>query len=418
MSIIVVVALIFSSIIYLAIGFFLSNKNKTIGDLFPIASDKKPKVKTAREFSASTVATTVSLATLVLAYFELVYHFGVFLLWTVVTSVIGMILFSVLSKKIWTKLSVYEFRPTMHEFLGVEFNSKTLSLVASICTSIGFLLVFAAELVVGSRFLAKFIPAIPEIATVIFLSSIGFLYTVMGGFRAVIQTDKLQMKFIWGFIIVLSVFYLYYIFNNGGVTVNIAKIPENIFSLSNREGLTVFLIGVTIMNIPTLVSNMSVWQRISGAENVETVVNGFKKSIVSLFLTWTFFVLLACFAFMIVIPENSQSLLSDLLISISDNTIGKIVLFFIVLGMYGAMLSTASTNLIVVSHTISEDIVAKFKSKTTKERLNSKKDFYISRIILTLSTITAILFVVGLKYFGFSIADLVFAIYGGSKKTS
>ncbi len=236
----------------------------------------------------------------------------------------------------------------------------------------------------------------------------------MGGFRAVIQTDKLQMKFIWGFIIVLSVFYLYYIFNNGGVTVNIAKIPENIFSLSNREGLTVFLIGVTIMNIPTLVSNMSVWQRISGAENVETVVNGFKKSIVSLFLTWTFFVLLACFAFMIVIPENSQSLLSDLLISISDNTIGKIVLFFIVLGMYGAMLSTASTNLIVVSHTISEDIIAKFKSKTTKERLNSKKDFYISRIILTLSTITAILFVVGLKYFGFSIADLVFAIYGGS----
>jgi len=43
-----------------------------------------------------------------------------------------------------------------------------------------------------------------------------------------------------------------------------------------------------------------------------------------------------------------------------------------------------------------------------------RKDFYISRIILTLSATTAILFVVGLKYFGFSIADLVFAVYGGS----
>ena len=139
-----------------------------------------------------------------------------------------------------------------------------------------------------------------------------------------------------------------------------AKIPDNIFDFSGRSGLLVFLLGIAIMNIPTHISNMSIWQRISGAQNLETVTKGFKKSVVGMFLSWSLLALLACFAFIIVKPENSQTLLSDLLIEISKDTFGRFVLFFVVLGLYGAMLSTASTNLIVVTHTISEDIIAKF----------------------------------------------------------
>jgi len=414
MVLIVITALLLSSIIYLYIGFSLGRYNKGIGDLFPVIFGKHAKVNTVGEFSTSTVATTVSLATIIIAYFELAGYFGIFLLWTAITTAIGMLIVSIAVKTIWKKMSVYDHRPTMHEFLGVEFNSKTVSLVASACTSIGFLLIFATELIVGSRFLAKFIPEIPEWITVLFLSGVGFIYTLFGGFRAVIKTDQLQMKLIWGLIIILSGYYIYYIFKNGGLQISLSKVPDNILNFSNRDGLIVFLIGIAIMNIPTHISNMSIWQRISGAQQIETVVKGFKRSVFTLFASWTLLSLLACFAYMIVQPENSQNLLSDLLISISSSFVGKFVLFFVVLGLYGAMLSTASTNLIVVTHTISEDIVAKFNKSTVLERIKSKRDFNISRIILILSALVAVFLVVGLKYLGFSIADLVFAIYGGA----
>lgn len=211
MATIVITALLLSSVIYLIMGFALGKDNKTLGDLFPVVFGRNAKVRSIDEFSTSTVATTVSLATIVLAYFELAGYFGVWLLWTALTTAIGMIIVSFASKRIWAKMSEYKHRPSMHEFIGVEFNSKTVALVASACTSIGFLLIFATELIVGSKFLAGLVPSIPQWITVVFISAVGFVYTLWGGFRAVIKTDQLQMKFIWALIFVLGGYYIFYI---------------------------------------------------------------------------------------------------------------------------------------------------------------------------------------------------------------
>ena len=119
----------------------------------------------------------------------------------------------------------------------------------------------------------------------------------------------------------------------------------------------------------------------------------------------------------IVTPTSNQTLLTDLLVAISGSLIGKIVLFVVVVGLYGAMLSTSSTNLIVVGHTISEDIIAKLRRGKLEDRINSKREFFISRLVLAGATIIAIFLVQGLKFFGFSIADLAFAIYGWSIST-
>lgn len=413
MTTIVLSALVISSIAYLAMGYVISKTNHDLADFLPIVFKHNAKVETVAEFSASTVATTVSLATIVLAYFELAGYFGLYLLWTAITTAIGMYLVSKVAKRIWDKMSAYDHRPSLHEFLGTEFNSKTVVLVASICTSIGFLMIFATELIVGSRFLAKLVPEIPEWITVVFLSSVGFIYTLSGGFRVVIKTDQLQMKFIWGLIVVLSGYYTYY-FLTTDFTYNFSKMPENVLGLQARPGLFFFLIGIAIMNIPTHISNMSIWQRISGAKDLEIVAKGFQRSIWSISLCWGLLALLACFAYAIVSPESNTSLLTDLLIQVSDSGIGKVILFFITLGLYGAMLSTASTNLIVVTHTVSEDILAPMSSKSLRERLNQISELKKSQIILFIAAISAIFLVEGLKYIGFSIADLVFAIYGGA----
>lgn len=410
---VVLAAILISAGVYLGIGFSLGKKTQSLADLFPIVFGKTAKVETADEFSSSTVATTVSLATIILTYFELAGYFGPYLLWTAVTTAIGMWLLSRMAKKIWDKLSVYDHRPSLHEFLGTEFNSPTLALVASICTSLGFLLIFATELIVGSRFLAQFVPQIPEWVSVIFLSSVGFIYTLVGGFRAVIKTDQIQMKLIWALIGVLIIYYLYS-FLSSDFSLSWNQVPKGVLDFSPRAGLVSFLIGIALMNIPTHLSNMSIWQRIGGAQDPEVVIRGFKKSIWSLTFSWALLATLAFLAYLIIIPESNTSLFSELLILMSNSTIGKLGLFIVMIGLYGAMLSTASTNLIVVTHTVSEDILAKFKSSSLDQRIASKREFYNSRLILVLATILAVFLVEGLKYFGFSIADLVFAIYGGS----
>jgi Na+/proline symporter len=87
-------------------------------------------------------------------------------------------------------------------------------------------------------------------------------------------------------------------------------------------------------------------------------------------------------------------------------------LFLSVLGLFGAMLSTASTQLIAVSHTLYEDIISRLRKISLKDRINSEKELRFSRTILIVSALVSIAIVEILSRIGFSIADLVFAIYG------
>lgn len=414
MSTIVISALLLALITYILVGFFLGTHTKGIADMLPIALSRQARVKNASEFSASTVATTISLATVVMAFFELAQKFGLWLFWTVITTSLGLLVVRFFAKRIWKKISVYDHRPTLHEFLGGQFNSQTLSYVGAICTSLGFLGAFAVELTVGSKFFAGLVPNIQPWVVVIILSVVAFLYTAVGGFRAVIVTDRIQMVSIWLLLLALPVFYVYYVISHGGWTENISRIPQATLSFSYRPDLVAFLIGIFVINVPTFISDMSIWQRISGAQKNETVIEGLWKSVLSAAITWGSIAALACFAFMMFKPAEGVNPLVSLLnvIGRTKGFLAAVVLFLATLGLYGAMLSTASTQLIAVSHTLYEDVFSHLRKHPLAERLASKKELRISRTILILAAIISTIFVQLLSKKGFSIADLVFAIYG------
>jgi Na+/proline symporter len=415
MSEIVISALFLSFIVYLGVGFFLGRHTKGVADMLPLSLSKQARVKNASEFSASTVATTISLATVVMAFFELAGKFGVWLFWTVITTSVGLLVVRLFAKKIWEKMSLYDHRPTLHEFLGREFDSATISYVGAVCTSLGFLGAFAVELTVGSKFFAGLVPYISEWVVVVVLSVVAFLYTAMGGFRAVIVTDIIQMFSIWLLILALPVFYIYYVVLHGGWAANYSKMPEEIFSFTNRDGLLAFILGVFVINVPTYISDMSIWQRIAGAQEHKTVVKGLFRSVVGAAITWASIVTIACFAFMFIVPVRGTNPLITLVRTIEDDKgpVAGIILFFTTLGLYGAMLSTASTQLIAVSHTVYEDIFSRIRKHSLKERIGSIKELHISRVILILAAVISTVLVHILSNIGrFSIADFVFAIYG------
>lgn len=413
MAIIIITAIAISLIIYLYIGFFYKKAIRKVGDIIPIIKNTTASVSNSKEFSASTVATTISLATVIVAFFELVPAMGWWLLWPVITTAFGLWFFSLLVKKIWERMSKYDHRPSLHEFLGIEFSSKKVAMAGSIFTVIGYLTAFAVELTVGSRFLASLIPSIPQWITVIVITSIAFIYVSLGGFKATVVTDRVQMIFIWLLLISLLVFYGVYIYTNGA-SVSFTNIPETLKTITWSNSLLAFVLGILFMNLFTYVSNMGLWQRIAGSNEPETVVKGMWSSVFQTALSWGLFVVVAVGAFMIVSPVKDENLLITLVKAIEGSVIGKITIFTIVLGLYGAMLSTASTQLIAVSHTIYEDILAPYRKIDLKERIKSKKELNLSRKILLLSAIVSVGVVEVLRAGGFSVADLAFAIYGAS----
>jgi Na+/proline symporter len=408
-----VVAALFTALsIYLFVGFFFGRRNRNLADLIPLTQGHQAEVKNSAEFSASTVATSISLATVVLAFFELAPKLGVWLFWTVMTTSIGLFCVRFVAKRIWEKLSAYDHRPTLHEFLGHEFNSRALYMIGAACTSLGFLGAFAVELTVGSRFLAGLLPDIPLWLAVVLLAFIGLAYTSYGGFRAVIVTDRIQMASIWTLLAALIGFYFYFVDKQNGWAFNLAKIPAHVNQFTWRADLPAFLLGVWVINVPTFISDMSVWQRIAASQKPETVYRGLFSSVIMSALSWGLFVAAACLAFMIITPAEDVNPLLTLLNSIGtmNGLVPMFVLFFVVLGLYGAMLSTASTQLIAVSHTVYEDLIS--QGRKLKERLDSAKELWISRMILIAAALLSMGVVVILSSIGFSIADFVFAIYG------
>jgi Na+/proline symporter len=180
------------------------------------------------------------------------------------------------------------------KFLGTEFTSSRLAVIASICTSIGFLGAFAVELTVGSRFLAGLIPSLPMWLVIVILASIGFIYTSAGGFRTVVVTDQFQMVGIWGLIIALGFFYVNAFVVSGHPQDLWMKIPKDIYNFAPRDGLFAFLVGIAVINIPTFIADMSVWQRITSSENPKTIFAGLTRSVVSVSCVWGAIVVLAC----------------------------------------------------------------------------------------------------------------------------
>ncbi|MDP7246472.1 MAG: hypothetical protein QF389_07840 [Planctomycetota bacterium] len=372
-------------------------------------------MENSAEFSASTVATTISLATVIMAFFELAPQLGGWLLWAVVTTAIGLLVVRISARKIWDKLVPYGQKiPTLHEFLGTEYGTPALSVIGAACTSLGFLGALAVELTVGSTFLANLIPGISAHRFVFVLALVALGYTAIGGFRTVIVTDRYQMFWVWLLLGSLAAFYLVSIFTGPGPTEAWRRVPKEVWDFSDREGLWAFLIGIAVINIPTFLSDMSIWQRVASVREPVAAISGLSRSVASASITWGVFALLACLAPMAAVPAGGINPLIEIFQNIfsQPSLFNGAVLFFCALGFYAAMMSTASTQLIAVSHTIYEDLLPYKTPERESNGNNSFQELQKSRAIVVASSLISILIVEILSTFGFTIADLVFAIYG------
>lgn len=413
MQTVVWLALIASAAVCVAIAFKHSRAVHWVSDVLPMQFGHAAKVAHHKEFSASTVAASISLATVVVAFYELAPFLGIWLLWPAITTALGLGVFGLVAKRVWQKMNRYDARPTLHAYLGEEYKSNNLALVASLFTAAGYLTAFAVELTVGARFLSPLLPGAPIAILVLLLALVSFGYTALGGFRTVVVTDRLQMAFIWALIGALSIFYFEQI-SGSGVEAAMHRIPGQLVNISWSEDKVPFVLGILVMNLLTYLGNMSLWQRIAGAQSVETVSNGLVGSVWSALLSWSLLAMAAVVALAITSPVTGENLLITIVKMMIEAKWGAALVFVVVMGLLGAMLSTASTQLMAVTHTVYEDIIAPFRRSDFSARMVERSEVSYSRIILAVSAVASVCIVELLRALGFSVADMAFAMYGAA----
>ena len=99
MNFVVISALLLAFAIYIAVGLYAGRRTKGIADMLPLGLSRQASVKNSAEFSSSTVATTISLATVVIAFFDLAQTLGLWLFWTVLTTSLGLFVVRLLLAK-------------------------------------------------------------------------------------------------------------------------------------------------------------------------------------------------------------------------------------------------------------------------------------------------------------------------------
>lgn len=409
----VLLATAISGFAYIVIGLRLGRHINRLGDHIPVDTSGRARVLSGSEYSTTTIATTISLATVVLAFFDLAPFLGLWLLWTAVTTAAGMIVVRLQATRILSKMAAYgSHRPTLHEFLGTEYGSPGIALIGAFCTTVGYIGAMSVELTVGALFFAQFVPSLPKWAAVVIIALIGFTYTSLGGFRVVVITDRIQMAVIWVLIASLGVFYVSAIVP--APTVALGRIPASVTDFSLRPGLLAFLIGIFIINVPAYVSDMGMWQRIAGSRDEGTIYKGLSRSVLGVLVSWSLLVVAACLVPAAAWPgHQSTRWIFDLLRAMSDSLMGRILLIPVMLGLYGALFSTASTQLIALSHTLQMDIIERRRRPTSDEEVNSQAPVARSRWLMGLAAVIGVVVVQLLSAAGFTIADLVFAVYGG-----
>jgi Na+/proline symporter len=415
MELTVIFAIILSFIVYLGVGYVINKKTKSVADMLPIADGYTAEVKSITEFGASTTAASISLVTVIMFFFEAAPGMGPYLYWCVLTTIGGIFLVRFLIKKMWARAAVYENRPSLHEFIGYQFASEKLTIVGAICTSISYLATYAVETYVGSLFLSALIPTIPQYAFVLILTIVGFIYT-LSGFRTVVLTDVIQMWCIYLFGILMLGFFIWFILKEGN-SIDFHRIPALAKSFQARDGLSAFMSGIFVINLCMFLVSMSLFQRIAACkrDNLKLVKKGLDSSMINVGISWSIFIVAAVLVYLVITPVGGTNTLMTFLkyIGTAYGAWGKVFLFIAVLGLFGALLSTASTNLVAVSQSIYNDIINVFRKVTFTEQLQKADELKFSRIVLVCSAVVSMGIIALLSKAGYSITQLAFIVYGG-----
>ena len=357
-------------IICLAIGIKLARRQKGF-DTFVLADRKLGFLHTL-----GTMVSTLAGFSIVFAHAILGYKYGVSVYWSTAAVFIAFLVFGFFVPKLKAASEEKNYF-TYADMLLDRYDRKT-QILGSLLTVLNFLALTAIN-IYGIGLILSIILGWPFEIAILFGAGAVILYTLLGGFLAVVWTDLLQMIITGiGFLIIMPIAH-FFVMKAGGFHANL---PADHFGLSTW-GLDK-IIGTYFVIIPVLFSSQDIWQRVFAAKDVKTG----RKAVVAGGALISVAAAIAVYLGMcsrVLLPEiNPDYALPGLITHIlAPGLVGLLMIAYL-----AAFTSSADSFLLVISTALAQDFY-----RSRNKEVDEKKMIRITRFVVAICGVVPILII-------------------------
>lgn len=345
-------------------------------------------------------SSAMSLATVVIAMVQLAVIFGVGIMWAMLTFCAGWFLFQRIGP--WLRKRTQR-TDTLHTFLGRSFQSRTVTVLASSVTIIGLLGLFATELFAVDLLLqAMGASDALALSGIFLLGAVAIVHAALGGFRSVVRSDWAQSALLIFSIALMAILAFLLWRSNDSPSISWAAHAP---TLLPPVGV---LIGLFMINVPFPFVDTLAWQRIIASKTEQDFRSGTWYAVFAFALTWTVLVVVGLLVAS-VLPRGAEPFVA---VVANGATFSPEIAFLLAVclfpGLVSALLSQADAFLNSAGHCFSLDL-------TSVGRELPDHDVHVrARLHVVMLGVTGLAMTLLLKYLGFRILDLIFAVYAGT----
>ena len=365
----------------LGVGLYFIRKQKTEDSFF--LADRSLGVF----HSTASIFSTVAGAGTMFMVAALGYTYGVSAIWMFISAFIGIIIFSLAVPRI-KRIADENNCVTLPELLETKLDRRS-SLITSLITVIIFGGFVAVNFLAAGNIL-KIVFDVPLVPIVIGFAILVTIYSLLGGFKAVVWTDIIQM-----FIIIVGVvLMLYFAIGAAGGFGAMKLLPE---THTDPVGMGwPLIIGMFVSTLLAYFSSQDIYQRMFASKDSKTA----KRSAI-----WMGVILLVVGALVMLIGVFGRILFPDIepgeVIPVLTSGLVPVGLTGIVLAGYLSMAnSTADSELLGVTSNITRDFFGKVE-------MSPKKEMMLSRLVLVVVALIALIFALLVP----NIVDIILSMY-------
>ncbi|NQY42723.1 MAG: hypothetical protein HRT87_05195 [Legionellales bacterium] len=376
---IALLGILFSSFIFYICARGVNQEKLTL-DGFMLADRSLNKSKFSNTFAAS----SFSLALNTMFLFVNCQNYAVFMLIAPITYMLGHYACVALIRK--SNVDVNDCR-TVSDLCYKFFPSKAVARLISLITLTSYVMLVFIELYIGSMVLTFFLPKNIFCQTLSFIciGVIVLLYVRLGGYKALVKTDKWQLGLM---VLATGLIAVYALFTP---TVNQATTETIINSMLTPEfsmgEVVTFVIWLSVLNMLKPFSQISNWQRVTATQNTTISCRGLihsSKYILTLFL-------LTLFGFMLLKAKGYElgTLVEFLkLVKTSDSISAYCIFPLMIVGFCSMVFSSADVAIISIVYTLADKNSFKEKfNRMNENKLRRTLTLLISTILVLLSII-------------------------------
>lgn len=257
---------------------------------------------------------------------------------------------------------------TLPDFYYRRYNN-TVEILVSILSTITFIIMLAGN-IAGSGWILQWVFGISLIQAMLIVTSIVFLYTILGGIFSCVVTDIIQL---YPAVIAFVGSAIYLISANGGWAAIASNIPANYIDMSGitsiENGAITFWASFLTMGIGAIIS-LDFMERVFCAKSPEAASYGCYWGAVFTFIMAATSATLGLIGLSI-FPDVEMT--NDIIPLLATESVPFLLGLFVLSGIIGAGLSTANGGLLAVSAVFARNILQRNLLKTKRQEMSEEE---------------------------------------------